>query len=190
MATPNHPGNSIKYRVLRTTFQRVPVSQIPNLPDPGFGRALQPLLPKDLLSFLTTGDQLHYDHSKTEPGRITLFRAEELRVGSVYAAAHSPEDPNHGRSGVYRIPAISLVKSCERYDPDHLLTYLVVERVFAMFDADHARITVFNDASWNDIQSSPALYLNALWEPEPSLDISRDDHPWWEQYAFVEGAFD
>lgn len=151
---------------------------------------MQTLVPADLWTFLATGGQLRYDPDHTEAGQIHLHSAQDLRVGHIYVAAHSPQDPNLNESGVYRIPAISLVASCEHYEPDHLLTYLPFEQSFAVFDGDHARVTVFPGASWADILCSPTDYLNSLWSQSPAVQVLRDEHPWWERYVFFKGAFE
>jgi hypothetical protein len=152
-------------------------------------KPMQQLLPSDLLEFLANGGELSYEASLIEPGRVRLRAAADLRIGRVYAAAHSPLDPNRNESGVYRIPAISLIESCEHYDPHHLLTYLPFERSFAALDADHARVTVFTGASWADILKAPGQYLNALWQPSPGVPVSRDT-AWWERYEFFKDAFE
>lgn len=151
---------------------------------------MQKFLPADLWNFLESGRQLEYDVSLVEPGRMRLQAAKDLRIGRIYAAALSKRDPNRKKSGVYRIPAISLVESCERYDPEYLLAYLPFEGMYAALDQDHARVTVFTSATWSDIVASPTAYLNSLWEESPSVSVSRDEHPWWSHYAFFEEAFE
>ena len=150
---------------------------------------MQQLLPPDLLAFLSGGGQLSYDPSAAEPGRVKLRSTSDLRIGRVYAAPHSPLDPNRNEPGVYRIPAISIIETCEHYDPHHILTYLPFEHSFAALDGDHAIINVFTGASWTDIVSAPTQYLNALWQPMPAVSVSRDT-PWWERYEFFKDAFE
>ncbi len=151
--------------------------------------SLEKLLPAELWDFLVQGCQLAYDPEETEAGCVTLHTAGSLRIGRVYVAPCADDDPNRGASGVYRIPAISLIGECERYEPEHLLTYLPFEQVFAAFDGDHAVMTVFPGASWSDIVAAPARYLNALWQPEPEVTVARDG-VWWKRYAFFKDAFE
>src|ERR1700754_4020372 len=124
-------------------------------------------IPQDLQTFLRKKGQLTCDWKLAQTGRLKLLPLAELRVGSVYAAPRGTLDPNRRRRGIYRIPAISLIARCERYDPDHLLTFLPLEGRFATFDGDHAVVTVFTDATWTDIGRNPLPYVNANWESKP-----------------------
>lgn len=154
-------------------------------------RVLKPigsLLPNDLVEFLQAGRQLEYDHKKAVPGRLTLKPIAALQVSSVYAAPRKRGDPNAKESGIYRIPAISLVAQCERYNPDFILSYLPLEATFAAFDGDHAIVTVFPGASWTSIQADPVPYINAQWDDEPSVKVDRSVD-WGSRYSFKKGAF-
>jgi hypothetical protein len=150
---------------------------------------MKQLLPAELWAFLTNGGQFTCDPEALETGWVKLHPAADLRIGRVYIAPHSDRDPNYEESGIYRVPAISLVESCERYAPDHLLTYLPFEQAFAAFDADHARVTVFPEASWTDILEGPHQYLNALWQSSPEVPVLRED-TWWQRYVFFKDAFE
>jgi hypothetical protein len=154
-------------------------------------RALRPissLLPQELVAFLQSGQQLKYDFKKAVAGRLTLKGIDELQIGAVYAAPRKRGDPNKTERGVYRVPAISLVAKCERYDPRHVLSYLPLEAAFAAFDGDHAMITVFPGASWTSIQADPLPYINAQWDSEPSIQVDRNVD-WGSRYSFNKGAF-
>lgn len=148
------------------------------------------LIPSDLASFLKKKGQLVYDEAEAIPGHIQLRSLTQLRIGRVYAAPASEDDPNRKKSGVYRIPAICLVKKCERYNPEYILSYLPFEKAFASFDGDHAMVTVFENASWQDIVENALPYINALWEPEPAVKCLRNEIRWWKRYAFFKNAFE
>lgn len=151
---------------------------------------MQEFLPPDLWEFLSSGEQLQYDPAKAEAGKVRLHATKDLRIGRVYAAPLSELDPNRGNSGVYRIPVISLVASCGTYDPAYLISWLPFEHAYAVFDGDHALVTVFPDATWTDIAAAPLDYLNALWDREPVVPVVREEYPWWQRYAFYEEAFE
>lgn len=151
--------------------------------------SVEKILPVELWDFLVQSRQFDYDPELTETGRVMLHVAGSLRIGRVYAAPGADNDPNRDASGVYRIPAISLVASCQRYDPDHLLTYLPFEQAFAAFDGDHALVTLFPGASWADIVKAPTRYLNALWQTQPEVTVERG-RAWWKRYAFFNEAFE
>lgn len=146
-------------------------------------------LPEDLRAFLQKRGQLSCDWKQAQTGRLKLRALDQLRIGSVYAAARGTIDPNRRREGVYRVPAISLIARCERYDPEHLLTFLPFERKFATFDGDHAVVTLFTQATWTDIAKDPLPYVNANWESKPSVASSRR-MKWWLWYEFFEDAFE
>jgi hypothetical protein len=147
-------------------------------------------IPTDLAAFLRQKQQLVYDESKAIAGRIQLRSLNQLRIGRLYATPHSELDPNRKKSGVYRIPAICLVKSCEIYDPTYILSYLPFEKAYASFDGDHALITLFQDASWTKIVANPVPYLNAMWEPSPTVECVRNENQWWKRYEFFKDAFE
>lgn len=145
-------------------------------------------LPDDLYAFLKKKRQLACDWKHAQTGRLKLLALDQLRFGSVYAAARGTADPNRRRRGIYRIPAISLIGRCERYDPEHLLTYLPFEGKFATFDGDHAVVTLFTQATWTDIASNPLPYINANWESKPAAPSWRRTQ-WWRRYEFFKDAF-
>jgi hypothetical protein len=153
--------------------------------------AVDSLLPDDLVQFLRAGRTLKYDAKKVIPGKIAFKSFDTLRVGSVYAAPTKRGDPNLKLGGIYRIPAISLIDKCQRYDPAYILSYLPLERVFAAFDPDHAIVTVFPGATWSAIEVHPIPYLNAQWESwdgQPGVKVKRNVD-WSSRYHFSQGAF-
>ena len=85
-------------------------------------------LPSDLLDFLRAGEQLDYDYSKCEPGKVALKDPSALELGVVWlhsgGSAFREDDPNAGEEGYYEIPAVSLTGKCEAYDPEFILLWL------------------------------------------------------------------
>ncbi len=146
-------------------------------------------IPEDLTFFLRKRKQLVYNPKKAIAGSIKLMPLHRLRIGRVYAAPKSTADPNRRRSGVYRIPAISITSKAEQSDPEHLLTYLPFEGLYATFDGDHAVVTVFSEATWSDIAADPLPYLNANWEKKPSVKATRRTQ-WFQRYVFFDEAFE
>lgn len=149
---------------------------------------MEAILPKDLHEFLKEKKQLKADWEQTETGVITLKALEDLRISYVYVAPTPRKAPHKKSEGVYRVTAINLIASCERYSPNHLLTYLPFEQAFAAFDGDHARVTVFPGATWSDISASPEPYLNSLWEQKPKVKAEREIQPW-KRYEFFPEEF-
>jgi hypothetical protein len=147
------------------------------------------LLPHDLDAFLSLRRKLTFDSLLAITGRVSLLPKDQLRIGNAYCAAGSRNDPNFGRVGVYRVPAVSLLKKCEKYDPDYLLCFLPYEGRFAAMDGDHASVTVFTKATWTDISNDPVPYLNALWEKKPAVPVARSTR-WWQTYRFHENSRD
>jgi hypothetical protein len=130
-------------------------------------------LPKELKNFLQSEQQLEYDHSNCEPGKITLKKFKDLNVGEVWIdSEESPiaeKDPNKEKEGYYSVPAVSLTEDCEGYDPDFILLWLPNENLFGTWDCDHWDLKIFPEATWNDIVKSPLPYINAQWEGDSKI---------------------
>jgi hypothetical protein len=128
-------------------------------------------LPSDLAAFLTARRELAYDAQRVEPGRITLKPIETLRTthASVDSEGHPQGnlDPHFGERGHYAVPIVSLVASCESYDPDGLLAWLPDQREYGNWDVDHWTLIAFGSTRWTDIVNRPEPYLNAQWAPAP-----------------------
>lgn len=146
-------------------------------------------IPDDLRAYLKAKQQLGCDWKQAQTGEIRLFSLDRLRIGRMYAAPRGMSDPNRRRRGVYRIPAISLTARCKEYAPEHLLSYLPFENLYATFDCDHAVVTVFTGATWTDIAANPLPYLNANWESRPAVPASRRTQ-WHRRYDFFKNAFE
>jgi len=146
-------------------------------------------LPAELVEFLTSGKKLEYDPSSIEPGVVGLKGLDELELGVVWVNSEesplSDDDPNAGDKGYYEVPAVSLLRECEGYDPDFILLWLPNEQSFGTWDCDHWDLYVFSGRTWPDIVADPATFLNAQWS-----DCERKNSEYFKpfpKYKFKEG---
>jgi len=127
-------------------------------------------LPPDLHRFLLSGRQLQYTYALAEPGRVTLHRADTLRLEdfsiSTLGKEYAKRDPNRGRRGRYLVPGANLVASCDGHSPDGILLWLPKEGSFGAWDCDHHDIWAFPEVTWSEIEADPLKYVNAQWYPE------------------------
>jgi hypothetical protein len=141
-------------------------------------------LPLDLKEFLQSGNQLEYDPSQSEAGQVGLCSLPELWLANLlvntYATPLEEGDPHEGNSG-YLVPAVSLTKSCENYDPDFLLLWLPTEDKYGNFDTEHGNLLVFPDTTWGNIVKDPVRYLNSQWEPQSGVAVTFQP---WPKYEF------
>ena len=141
-------------------------------------------LPSSAVAFLRAGKQLEYEDSQCEAGRVGLNRLDQLSLGEVWIGTESENDPYHGKDGYYAIPAVSLSGECASYSPEFILLWLPAERLFGAWDCDHWILTVFPDATWEDIVADPLPYLNAQWYAGAGGGISFQP---WPKYDFKPG---
>ncbi len=125
-------------------------------------------LPEDLVAFLSAEQQLEYDPSICEAGRVRLYGPSELRLrtfGAHCGGTPSEKEDPHPGGGVYRVPGIDLVAECTGdYEPEGLLVWFPGERSFGVWDSSHDYILVFGSGvTWSDIARSPARHINAQW---------------------------
>lgn len=141
-------------------------------------------LPHDLKKFLQSGNQLQYDPSQSEAGQVGLYSLPELWLANLlvntYDTPLEDGDPHEGKSG-YLVPAVSLTKSCENYDPDFLLLWLPTEDRYGNFDTEHGNLLVFPNTTWGDIVKDPVRYLNSQWEPQGGVAATFQP---WPEYEF------
>lgn len=125
-------------------------------------------IPQELENFLKDKKELEYDFLSSEPWKIALKAYEELKIEEIWVDSEwSPiynEDPNKDKRWYYSIPAISLVGSCEYYEPDFILLWLPSEKLFWTWDCDHWDLRVFLNTSWSDIVKNPLPYINSQWD--------------------------
>lgn len=113
-------------------------------------------MPEDLLAFLEGGEQLEYDASRCEAGRVLLKRRPDLSVG--YAKALKGDESGH-----YIVPIVSLTATAQGYGPDGLLAWLPDERKLATVDVDHGKVSVFVGGKWSQVVDNPLRFLNGQW---------------------------
>jgi hypothetical protein len=141
-------------------------------------------LPEDTVAFLGAGKQFKYDPRNCEPGEVKLKHLDDLKLGEVWIDTNIEGDPHFGEEGYYAIPAVSLTGECEAYDPEFILLWLPHEKCFGSWDCDHWILSIFDDVRWADIVKSPALYLNAQWDPDS--EVCSQMKPW-QEYEFKSG---
>lgn len=148
----------------------------------------KPDLPKGLVAFLQAGKQLKYEPEACECGAVTLVQLGKHVVGEVWV---HPEDaslpgnsPHAGKKGYYAIPAISLIATCDGYDPEFILMWLPQSQVYGSWDCDHWDLRIFPGVTWAKIASSPLKYVNAQWHPEK---VPNEVLVPWPDYAFKRG---
>jgi hypothetical protein len=141
-------------------------------------------LPESAVEFLRAGKQLEYDESQCEAGSVGLNRLAQLSLGAVWIGTESESDPHHDEDGYYAIPAVSLSGECASYSPEFILLWLPEERLFGAWDCDHWILTVFPDATWEDIVADPLTYLNSQWYPGAGSGVPFQP---WPKYEFKLG---
>jgi hypothetical protein len=143
-------------------------------------------LPDDLRDFLQDEKLLEYDFGKCDAGKVTLNTFSELQLANLwvntYRTSAENDDPNQGEVG-YLVPAISLTKDCQDYDPRFLLLWLPEENLYGGFDTDHGNIWVFPDTTWTNIKENALVYLNAQWNPMSGISIPFKP---WLKYEFTD----
>jgi hypothetical protein len=76
-----------------------------------------PHLPADLVAFLQGAKQPEYDPALCEAGAVTFLPLDELKVEFFPMTPDSPDDPHAGEYSSYLVAGVSLVASCDGYDP-------------------------------------------------------------------------
>jgi len=144
-------------------------------------------LPEDLTEFLAAKQKLVYPTEDCECGQIKLLSLGKHKLGEVWVNGESlkgvERDPNEGKEGYYAIPAVNLVKSCEDYDPEHILSWIPEENLYISWDSDHWTVTAFPRVTWSMIAANPLPYVNAQWD---SPSIGTPFVPW-PKFPFKEG---
>ncbi len=126
-----------------------------------------PKLPEDLVAFLRAGKQLKYEAPRCECGRVELCPLSELYAEEIAVEFfnYDPpvEDPHEEDTGLYLTESVNLVRSCQDYDPEHILCWLPRIGCYGTYDVEHCELTMFPRKSWTDIAGDPLPYLNAQW---------------------------
>lgn len=146
-------------------------------------------LPKEVIDYLKSGQQLQYDAAQCEAGSVTLKKYEELAISEIWVNSYgSPiqaEDPHSNDEGYYIVPAVDLVATCEAYGPEGILIWLPTYKVFGQWDCDHCDVVVFPQITWAEIVANPARYLGAQW------DANQADYEYlqpWDRCKFKYGT--
>ncbi len=91
---------------------------------------------------------------------------------------NGPDDPHAGEHGSYLVAGVSLVASCDNYDPVGLLLWLPLDGRYGTWDGEHGTLRVFQEGvDWSAIAKDTARYINSQWEMECSAPVS-DFTPW------------
>jgi hypothetical protein len=141
-------------------------------------------LPSETVEFLKSGNQPIYDFKSITAGEVKLKRFEDLSQGEVWIDTDMNGDPHQWEDGRYDVPAVSLTGECQNYLPEYLLLWLPNEKIFGTWDDDHGVLTVFPDATWTDIVSNPAPFVDAQWNPDSKVGTRFQP---WENYQFKSG---
>lgn len=135
-------------------------------------------LPEDLAAFLRADKQLEYDPATCEAGKITFLPLEHLSVEFFPMDGNGPDDPHAGESGSYLVKGVSLIKSCEHYDPIGLLLWLPLDKRYGLWDPEHGTLFVFgSDVQWTEIAGNLPRHINAEWGLEGSAPVANLS-PW------------
>lgn len=116
-------------------------------------------LPKEFVNFLKAGKQLSYDPDLCECGKVKLKDYSDLTIGYIYF-----DNTKNGNKSHFAVPAISLLETCEFYNPDFILLWLPNEKMFGTWDEDHWEMKVFENINWSEIIKEPIKFLNTQWD--------------------------
>ena len=145
-------------------------------------------LPTDLADFLRARRELEYDFKACQAGQVVLLPVGAHVLGRVWVdPEHHRDDPHDGDSGLYEVPAVSLLQECQHYDPEFILLWMPEPGCYGSWDCDHYELWLFPDASWSDIAANPLTYLNAQWFPPPDRAVRFD---LWSSFPFKPGRPD
>jgi hypothetical protein len=133
-------------------------------------------LPEDLVAFLRAGRQLDYDPADCEAGAVTLLPLDQLQVELFPVDCQSTpiaeDDPHSAERGCYLVPGVSLLASCEGYEPAGLLLWLPEEGRYGTCDESHGPLRAFpREVTWTAIVADPAEYINAQWGEWPPDEV-------------------
>jgi len=139
---------------------------------------VDPNLPADLVAFLQRGKQPTFDPALCEAGAVTFLSLDKLRVEFFPMTPDSKDDPHAGEYGSYLVAGVSLVASCDGYDPVGLLLWLPLDGRYGTWDGEHGTLRVFRaNVTWSTITRDPPRHINAQWGLEGSAPVS-DLAPW------------
>lgn len=135
-------------------------------------------LPDDLIAFLRAGNQPEYDPTTCEAGAVILSPLDQLKAEFFPMTSEDSADPHAGEGGSYLVTGVSLIASCENYDPIGLLLWLPLDGRYGTWDGEHGTLRVFEpDAKWSEMAGDLPRYVNAQWGLDGSVPVS-DLIPW------------
>jgi hypothetical protein len=126
-------------------------------------------IPQDLRDFLTKPETRHMSLKEGEVRELTLFSAEELKlekfvVDSCELHVNGPLEVDPGEQREYE--GYSLIKECNNYDPNGVLTWFPGFNAYGSADTEHQRIIIYPGVTWTDILRAPTWYVNGEWYPD------------------------
>ena len=96
-----------------------------------------------MVAFLQRGKQPDYDPASCEAGAVTFLPLDKLQVEFFPMTPDSPDDPHAGEYGSYLVAGVSLVATCDGYDPVGLLLWLPLDGRYGTWDGEHGTLRVF-----------------------------------------------
>src|SRR5262245_39752566 len=145
---------------------------------------VDPILPADLVALLQEGKKPKYDPALCEAGAVTFLPLDQLKVEFFPMDPRGPDDPqgsddpHAGEHGSYLVKGVSLLASCDCYDPVGLLLWLPLDGCYGTWDGEHGSLRVFRkEVDWSAIAHDPPHYINSQWGIEGSAPVA-DLAPW------------
>ncbi|MEX0725377.1 MAG: hypothetical protein WEB58_22395 [Planctomycetaceae bacterium] len=146
-------------------------------------------LPDDLSSFLKDRRQVDYDPKKCEAGVISFHPLDQLRLQYFPVFSQNldgdtaPDDPHADELGCYLVQGVSLIASCDDYEPIGLLNWMPIEKQYGIWDASHNGLVLLgSDVTWTQIARDLPRYINAGWNLKGSAPTTAI-RPW-EKHPF------
>ena len=131
-------------------------------------------IPEDLHRFLAAneGRQFAFDrkvHSHMEVDSFDFYAPKELTISILTVDTDeyhlNYEEPGDDPKLQFDIEGISLIRTCNSYDPEGILAYFPALKEYGTWDCDHYIINMFSQITWSEIESRLADYINAQWYP-------------------------
>ncbi|HET6324484.1 MAG TPA: hypothetical protein VFG04_07270 [Planctomycetaceae bacterium] len=155
-------------------------------------------LPNDLVEFLRSKKKLKYKPEDCECGQVELLPIEQLKTELFAVKTEYDEDPHafdmsSPEDGCYLVRGVSLLASCEFYEPLGVMIWLPEEQQFGFFDEEHMRLETFSkEVTWSEISNNFPRFANAGWglgcpkidDPEATVAIKPwDDYPYSNEWT-------
>lgn len=139
---------------------------------------VNPNLPADLVAFFQRGTQPDYDPALCDAGAVTLLPLDKLKVEFFPMTPEGAENPHAGEGGSYLVAGVSLLASCDGYEPAGVLLWLPIDGRYGTWDGEHGTLRVFReDVGWSAIAENLPRYINSQWGLDGAAPVS-DLIPW------------